>query len=125
MSEKQIRSLLERQQASILAEVGRAKPTEVEPLHDWVLVRRERKGVTEGGLHVPNAAQEKEADGVVIAVGPGTYQNGILVPPGVQVGDRVMCDPANFFAMPAHPGHILIRAIDILARRKPPAEDLQ
>ncbi len=64
------------------------------PLHDRVVVRPlsdlERGEKRESGIIIPPGAQEKSSEGVVVAVGPGGYQDGDLIPMTVQVGDRVL-----------------------------------
>ena len=43
------------------------------PLHDRVLVRRvDEDTKTAGGIIIPDSAQEKPSQGVVVAVGNGT-----------------------------------------------------
>ena len=54
-----------------------------------ILVHKEET-MTEGGLYIPDTAQEKPKQGVVIAVGKGKYENGVLIAMTVQVGDRVL-----------------------------------
>lgn len=115
-----IKSLLERQQNSMLADLSRPSAADVQPLHDWVLVKKDQIGKTQGGLHVPQSVQDKEADGTVVAVGPGSWRGNVLVPPTVKPGDRVMCMPgAENLRMPTDSSMMLIREADILAIRKP------
>lgn len=121
-----LKKLISEQNASLAADLSRPLPKEIEPLHNWVLVRRKKRGVTEGGLHVPETAQDKDADGTVIAHGPGRYEAGILVPISVQVGDEVMCGPGSeHFTMPTDAACMLIRDTDIIARRKSGREGMQ
>jgi chaperonin GroES len=62
------------------------------PLHDRVVVRRttsEEK--TAGGIIIPDTAQEKPMEGVVVAVGPGSRdETGKVQPLDVKKGDRVL-----------------------------------
>ena len=62
------------------------------PLQDRVVVRRvdpERK--TEGGIFIPDTAQEKPMEGAVVSVGPGARsKDGKIHPLDVEVGDRVL-----------------------------------
>lgn len=64
----------------------------IKPLHDRVLVRRvEEEKMSAGGIVLPDSAQEKPAEGEVIAVGPGkTADSGQLIAMGVKVGDKVL-----------------------------------
>lgn len=62
------------------------------PLHDRVLVRRaEAETKTAGGIIIPGTAEEKPAQGEVIAVGTGyVNDNGDVRPLDVKVGDTVL-----------------------------------
>ena len=62
------------------------------PLHDRVLVRRiEEDTKTSGGIIIPDSAQEKPSQGVVVAVGSGTRSDdGKLVPLDVKAKDNVL-----------------------------------
>ena len=62
------------------------------PLHDRVLVRRVQSDEkTKGGLIIPDSAQEKPAEGEIIAVGEGARKDsGELIAPSVKAGDRVL-----------------------------------
>ena len=64
----------------------------LKPLGDRVIVERVgTKEKSQGGLYLPDAAQEKPQEGKVMAVGPGkTLKNGTLVPPTVKAGDRIL-----------------------------------
>ena len=42
-----------------------------------------------GGLYIPDTAKEKPQQGEIIAVGPGKYEDGKLVPMSVKV-DKVL-----------------------------------
>ena len=62
------------------------------PLHDRVLVRRvESEEKTAGGLIIPDSANEKPAEGEVVAVGAGVRDDkGARVELDVKAGDRVL-----------------------------------
>ena len=61
------------------------------PLHDRLLVRRIEEGeTTRGGIIIPDSAKEKPQEGKVVAVGPGKYEDGKLVPLGVKAGDKIL-----------------------------------
>ena len=62
------------------------------PLGDRVVVRRvKEEQKTSGGIIIPDTAQEKPQEGVVIAVGPGALnQSGKRIPPEVKEGDSVL-----------------------------------
>ncbi|MGH2768438.1 MAG: co-chaperone GroES [Candidatus Methylomirabilales bacterium] len=61
------------------------------PLGDRVLVRPEEgEESLPSGLVIPDTAKEKPQEGVVLAVGPGSFVDGKRVPVDVKEGDRVM-----------------------------------
>jgi chaperonin GroES len=64
----------------------------IKPLHNGVLVERiEAESKTAGGIIIPDTAKEKPAEGVVLAVGEGNYdESGKRIPLDVKVGDRVL-----------------------------------
>ena len=65
---------------------------EVRPLHDRVIVRRcDEETKSQGGIIIPDTAQEKPQEGEVIAVGPGARNDkGELQPMDVKPGDRIL-----------------------------------
>jgi chaperonin GroES len=64
----------------------------VRPLQDRVLIRRvAEEEKTKGGIIIPDSAKEKPAEGEVIAVGSGRYDDkGALRPLSVKKGDRIL-----------------------------------
>ena len=64
----------------------------VRPLQDRVLVKRvESITRSVGGIIIPDTAKEKPLEGVVIAVGPGKYnENGDRVALDVAEGDHIL-----------------------------------
>jgi chaperonin GroES len=64
----------------------------VRPLQDRILVRRvAEEEKTKGGIIIPDAAKEKPAEGEVIAVGSGKFDDkGKVRPVAVKKGDRIL-----------------------------------
>jgi len=62
------------------------------PLHDRVVIRRiDEIAKTTGGIIIPDTAREKPSEGEVVAVGPGKRnERGVLVPPDLKTGDRIL-----------------------------------
>ena len=62
------------------------------PLHDRVVVRRiDAEQKTQGGIIIPDTAQEKPQQGEVVSVGPGALnERGERVPMELKAGDRVL-----------------------------------
>lgn len=57
---------------------------------DKVLVKPDQvANQTAGGVFLPESAMPKPNTGTIVAVGPGAYQGGILVPMETEVGDKV------------------------------------
>jgi len=65
----------------------------IEPLYDNVVVKAEKEEIkTNGGIFIPETAtKEKKQIGVVVAVGPGKFnEHGERMPMHVQIADRVI-----------------------------------
>lgn len=62
------------------------------PLHDRVLVERvESEQKTAAGIIIPDTAQEKPQEGVIVAVGTGIRgEDGKITPLAVSVNDRIL-----------------------------------
>lgn len=65
--------------------------TSIKPLGNRVLIKRSKAQTTKGGILLPDSAQEKPKEGVVVAVGPGKIdEKGNKETLEVKVGDRVL-----------------------------------
>lgn len=68
----------------------------VRPLGDRILVRedvrKDTETTTKFGLIIPATASTDKSTkrGIVVAVGPGRYDNGKIIPVSVQKGDAVL-----------------------------------
>ena len=62
------------------------------PLHDRVVVRRiDADQKTQGGIIIPDTAQEKPQQGEVVSVGPGALnERGERTPMELKAGDLVL-----------------------------------
>ncbi len=62
------------------------------PLHDRVLVKRvEQEEKTAGGIIIPDTAQEKPSEGVIVAAGSGARrEDGSIAALDVKAGDMVL-----------------------------------
>lgn len=88
------------------------------PLHNYVVIERINEETrTAGGIIIPDTAREKPSRGHVIAAGKGIYENGILVPMTVKVGDEVLfakwASSANEVKIDGK-DYVLIKESDIL-----------
>jgi len=66
--------------------------TKIRPIQDRVVVKRSKaEEKTESGLYIPEDAQKKLVEGIVLAVGNGkVLTDGTLRPLDVKEGDRVL-----------------------------------
>ncbi len=63
----------------------------IKPLEDRIVVQAvDAESTTASGLVIPDTAKEKPQEGVVLAVGPGRFEDGNRVPLDVSVGDKVL-----------------------------------
>ena len=64
----------------------------IRPLHNNVLVKRiEQDSKTAGGIIIPDSAQEKPMEGIIVSVGNGSKdENGNIIPLDVKVGEKVL-----------------------------------
>ena len=85
----------------------------VKPLGDRVIVKLEKnEAKTAGGIIIPDTAQEKTQQGVVIEVGPGTEKEKITV----KKGDKVMYDKyAGTQVKINGEDHLILKMADIIA----------
>jgi chaperonin GroES len=65
---------------------------DVRPLHDRIIVRRDKEGEPQSGrIIIPDTAKEKPQRGTVIAAGSGTVkEGGTRVPLDVKAGDVIL-----------------------------------
>lgn len=60
------------------------------PVHDRVIVRRLTSPEAVGSIYVPERARDKLSRGVVLAVGPGRWENGARAPMSVSPRDVII-----------------------------------
>ncbi len=91
------------------------------PLRDQVLVRpSEKEKQSRGGILLPDTAQKAPKRGEVLAVGPGWYENGQLMPMAVRPGDVVLYGQFRGHDIKGEDEEdlILMREGDILAKEE-------
>ena len=65
---------------------------DLQPLGDRLIVEvLDEEETTFSGIVLPDTAKEKPQRGKVLAVGPGKYEDGKLVPLDVKKGDEISC----------------------------------
>jgi chaperonin GroES len=89
----------------------------VKPLADRVVVKAlEETEQMRGGLFIPDTAKEKPQQGEIVAVGPGKYEDGKLVPMTLKVGDKVLYGKYSGTEVTLNNQQVLIlRESDVLA----------
>ncbi len=88
------------------------------PLEDRVVVKvLEEEEKTVSGIVLPDTAKEKPQKATVIAVGPGRYDDGKLVPLDLKEGDTVLFSKYGGTEVKVEGEELLVlRASDILAK---------
>ena len=72
-------------------EVKTVATVAIKPLEDRVVVKPlDAEQTTASGLVIPDTAKEKPQEGVVLAVGPGRFEDGQRLPLDVKEGDIVL-----------------------------------
>lgn len=63
----------------------------IKPLGSRIVVQRKEAKTTKGGILLPETAQEKPRQGVVVAAGPGKVdEKGRCIALDVKVGDQIL-----------------------------------
>jgi len=93
---------------------------DLEPLGDRVIVEPgEGQEVTASGIVIPDTAKEKPQEGKVLAIGPGRYEEGKLIPLDVKPGDIVIY--SKYGGTEVKVGskeYLILSERDILAKKK-------
>jgi chaperonin GroES len=64
---------------------------QLDPLEDRVVVKpEEEEETTVSGIVIPDTAKEKPQQGLIVAAGPGRFEEGKRVPMDVKAGDKVL-----------------------------------
>lgn len=75
---------------------GKVEHQKITPLGDRVLLKaieeKETERKTDSGIFIPDSVKEDKGAkrGKVVAVGAGRYDDGVLIPVSVNVGDTVL-----------------------------------
>jgi chaperonin GroES len=101
-----------------MAETATQAKTNIRPLSDRVVVKAvERPEQTKSGLYLPDTAQEKPQEAIVVAVGPGKLQDdGTRTPIDLKAGDKVLYSKyAGTEIKQLDEEYLILRESDILA----------
>ena len=62
-----------------------------EPLGDKIICREiAPEEMSSGGIIIPDVENQRVYEAEVIAIGPGRYEGGQLVPASVKIGDKIL-----------------------------------
>ncbi len=91
---------------------------DLKPLGDRIIVEvLEEEQTTVSGIVLPDTAQEKPQRAKVLAVGPGQYQDGDLIPLDVAVGDEVVFSKYGGTEIKVGADeYLILRESDVLAK---------
>ncbi len=94
---------------------------DLEPLGDRVIVKpAEGENKTPSGIVIPDTAKEKPQEGKVMAVGPGRYEEGKLIPLDVKAGDIIIYSKYGGTEVKVKgKEYLILSERDILAKKKP------
>ena len=91
---------------------------DLKPLGDRVILQvLEEEETTPSGIVLPDTAREKQQRGRVLAVGPGRYEDGKLIPIDVSEGDEIIF--SKYGGTEVKVGgeeYLVLRESDILAK---------
>ena len=90
----------------------------IKPLGNRILVKRKETPKSQGGILMPDSAQEKPKEGKVVQVGEGkTSSQGTLVPMDIQIGDSIIFGPYAGTEVESDNGeeYLLMKEEDVLA----------
>ena len=63
----------------------------IKPLGNRILIKRSKAQTTKGGILLPDSAQEKPKEGIVMEIGPGKIDDqGNRETLNVKIGDRIL-----------------------------------
>lgn len=89
----------------------------LKPLHDNIVIRRDRSKEKEGRIIIPDQAKRKSQTGEVVAVGPGRYVKGEWVPTSLKAGDRVVFKNYGWHDIEYKGEELIVMAeVDVLGR---------
>jgi chaperonin GroES len=101
-----------------MADAATKAQTNIRPLGDRVVIKATgRDEQTKSGIYLPDTAQEKPQEGVVIAVGNGkVLDNGSRQPVDLKVGDKVLFSKyAGTEVKQLDEEYLILRESDVLA----------
>lgn len=62
----------------------------IRPLSDKIVIKRIDERTTEGGIVIPDTIGNKSQKGIVVAVGPGKYEDGVLQKLSLNQNDNII-----------------------------------
>ena len=92
--------------------------SKIRPLADRILVKRldDEEEQKVGGIIIPDTAKEKPQEALIVAVGPGRFEDGKRVALEVKKGDKVLIGKYSGTEVKLDgEEHLILREEDILA----------
>ena len=92
--------------------------SKIQPLADRILVKRldDEEEQKVGGIIIPDTAKEKPQEALIVAVGPGRFEDGKRVALEVKKGDKVLIGKYSGTEVKLDgEEHLILREEDILA----------
>ncbi len=92
--------------------------SKIRPLADRILVKRldDEEEQKVGGIIIPDTAKEKPQEALIVAVGPGRFEDGKRVALEIKKGDKVLIGKYSGTEVKLDgEEHLILREEDILA----------
>jgi len=92
--------------------------SKIQPLADRILVKRldDEEEQKVGGIIIPDTAKEKPQEALIVAVGPGRFEDGKRVALEIKKGDKVLIGKYSGTEVKLDgEEHLILREEDILA----------
>ena len=92
--------------------------SKIRPLADRILVKRldDEEEQKVGGIIIPDTAKEKPQEALIVAVGPGRFEDGKRVALEIKKGDKVLIGKYSGTEVKVDgEEHLILREEDILA----------
>lgn len=88
----------------------------IRPLNDKIIIRRIDERTTEGGIVIPETVGNKSQRGIVMAIGPGKYEDGKLQKISVNCNDNIIFNKYSGTEITVKgKDYLIIKEEDILA----------
>jgi len=88
----------------------------IKPLSDRILIKRLEERTTQGGIVIPETVTSKSQKGIVIAIGPGKYEDGKLQKISLNCNDNIIFNKYSGVEITVKgKDYLIIKEEDVLA----------